>query len=192
MYINDYDDPSNVEDQMSGFGHYFKFIYPCRTTYPCRTENQTWLFGMGAESYMPHNKLLGNPSQDVTLNVRESDDVQFPNERWAGNTIGQTDRSERIVRNRWTLVKVHLDTSTSTGRFESWLKPLGGQWPKVADWTDGQNGLSWTVANPGGHRVFRMPTTVGRATNTDLYDSWMYIDDFTMANSENDLPVYPY
>ncbi|MCK4816889.1 hypothetical protein KA005_14055, partial [bacterium] len=90
------------------------------------------------------------------------------------------------------LVKVHLDTSTSSGRFESWLKPLGGDWVKVVDWVDGQNGLSWTVASPGGHRVFRMPTTIGRATRTDLYDSWMYLDDFTMANSESDLPVYPY
>ena len=141
---------------------------------------------------MPFNQTLGNPSQDLFMMVRESDDVSFPSIPYAGQTIGQTDLSERIVRNRWTLVKIHMDTSTSSGQFEAWLKPLGGQWVKVVDWADGQNGLDWTVATPGGHSVFRMPTTIGRATNTDLYDSWMYLDDFTMANSENDLPVYPY
>ena len=43
----------------------------------------------------------------------------------------------------------------------------------------------------GGHRTLRMPTTVGRASNTGLYDYWLYMDDFAMAGSEDALPKYP-
>ena len=41
----------------------------------------------------------------------------------------------------------------------------------------------------GGHRAFRMPTTMGCASGSG-YDSWYYMDDFAMAISEAALPQY--
>lgn len=67
------------------------------------------------------------------------------------------------------------------------MKPLGGRWMKVAEWIDGQTpNFSWIIPtqNVGGHRVFRMPTTIEGA------DSWIYMDDFAMATTEDSLPVY--
>jgi len=124
-------------------------------------------------------------------NLYEGGTFSYPGVNW-NIVLGSTDTSEILARNRWTLVKIHIDTSTSSGTYEAWIKPLGGQWVKISEWIDGANNFTWTLNNPGGHSVFRMPTTVGRATNTDLFDYWIYMDDFTMANSENDLPAYPY
>jgi hypothetical protein len=59
---------------------------------------------------------------------------------------------------------------------------------KVAEWIDGNTPyFSWDIPSDGigGHRVFRIPTTM------DDFDSWIYLDDFAMATSEADLPVYP-
>jgi hypothetical protein len=69
------------------------------------------------------------------------------------------------------------------------MKPLNGSWVKVAEWIDGvTSDFAWTIpqSDVGGHHVFRMPTTI------DDFDSWIYLDDFAMATSEDDLPVYPY
>jgi hypothetical protein len=101
--------------------------------------------------------------------------------------LGQTDISEYIQPNRWTLVKLHFDTSTTSGAYEAWIKPQGGEWIKVAEWIDGVTpDFSWTIPAEivGGHNVLRIPTTV------DTYDSWLYLDDFVIAASESDLPVY--
>ena len=67
---------------------------------------------------------------------------------------------------------------------------MGGSWLQVADWRGGVT-ADFTrpltdVGGAGGHKVLRMPTTV------DDYDSWIYLDDFVMAASENGLPVYTY
>ena len=64
------------------------------------------------------------------------------------------------------------------------------------EWIDGQGGLTWQIqpGDIGGHRVFRMPTTIGPAVvdaNHVPYDIWMYLDDFAMAASEAALPQYP-
>ncbi len=44
-----------------------------------------------------------------------------------------------------------------------------------------------------GFRMFRMPTTVGgtSAGIGDWYDYLLYVDDFALATSEDELPVYP-
>jgi hypothetical protein len=101
--------------------------------------------------------------------------------------LGQTNVGENLTPNRWTLVKIHIDTSTTSGSYEAWLKPLGGSWVKVAEWIDGVTpDFSWIIPadDVGGHRVLRMPTTINDV------DSWIYLDDFAMATSEADLPVY--
>jgi len=191
VYPNYYDDPNNQEDQLSEFGHRMKFIYPCRGGYPC--HDGSWLFMLGTTSNQPFFNELGVPGQDLYLNLADFEDMdytldaQYPENNWK---LGHTDLSELLAHNRWTLVKMHVDTSTTAGRWEAWLKPMGGEWVKVADWANGQAGLNWNVSVPGGHRVFRMPTTIGGGNG--WYDSWLYMDDFAMATSENDLPVYPY
>ena len=110
---------------------------------------------------------------------------------WNQFKLGQTDVSEHLESNRWTLVKIHYDTSgkhNSQGIYEAWLKPMDGSWTKVADWKGGMTpDFSWPLDKAGGyggHGMFRMPTTV------DKFDSWIYLDDFAMASSEEGLPRY--
>jgi hypothetical protein len=146
---------------------------------------------MGATSDQPFFNNLGVPARDLYLELGDAEDIdytldkQYPTNRWK---LGQMDISELLVRNRWTLVKLHIDTSTTSGKWEAWVRPMGGEWVKVADWKDGQNGLKWHVSNPGGHRVFRMPTTIGGGHG--YYNSWIYMDDFVMATTEEVLPKY--
>ena len=75
------------------------------------------------------------------------------------------------------------------------MRPLGGSWLKVVEWIDGVTpGFTWRInaASVGGHRVIRMPSTIGRASETaQNYDAWIYMDDFAIARSESGLPVYP-
>ena len=108
--------------------------------------------------------------------------------------LGQQDRSEWIKPNRWTLVKIHFNTTSTSGNsWEMWLRPQGEpNWTKVAEWIGGTTpNFTWTIpaGSEGGHRILRMPTTVG-GVSREWYDAWLYMDDFAMANSESDLPVY--
>jgi len=190
IYSNRYDDPTNQNDQMSAYDGRFKFIYPCNGPYPCQSGQINWLNCMGFTTGEPYWANEDN-TQVFMTNIdpyNTNVDYQLAPE-WNQFKLGQTDVSENITPNRWTLVKIHYDTSTTSGTFEAWMKPLGQPWVKVAEWIDGQTpNFSWTIpaSDVGGHRVFRMPTTM------DGYDSWMYLDDFAMATSEADLPVYPY
>jgi len=192
IYPNYYDDPNDLEDQLSGSGRRMKFLYPCRGFYPC--QDQHWLYMLGGTSNLPFFDELGiptpdDPARDLYMmlhgNSSELSVAGAPEGAVNAYKLGQNDISERLVANRWTLVKLHMDTSTSSGRYEAWIKPIGGDWVKVSEWIDGQNGVTWNVADPSGHKIMRMPTTVGD------FDSWYYMDDFAMATSENDLPVYP-
>ena len=38
--------------------------------------------------------------------------------------------------------------------------------------------------------MLRMPTTVGGFPGEEQYDYWLYMDDFTVASSEQALPTY--
>ncbi len=188
IYSNRYDDPTDQNDQLSEYEGRFKFIYPCNVSYPCQQGQLNWLTMFGystSEPFWANNDptqlfMTTNEPFNVSIDYELAEDYnQFK--------IGQTDVSENIVPNRWTLVKIHYDTSTTRGTFEAWMKPMGEEWVKVAEWIDGVTpNFSWPVASVGGHRVFRMPTTI------NYVDSWMYMDDFAMATSEADLPVYPY
>lgn len=177
-------------DQMSAYDGRFKFLYPCNGPYPCQSGQINWLNCMGFTTGEPYwaNE---DPTEAFITNIdpyNTTVDYQVAPD-WNQYKLGQTDVSENITPNRWTLVKIHYDTSTTSGTFEAWMKPLGGQWVKVAEWIDGQTpDFAWTIpaGDVGGHRVFRMPTTM------DGPDSWMYLDDFAMATSEADLPIYPY
>lgn len=188
VYSNRYDDPTNQNDQLSTYDNRFKFIYPCRGPYPCQQNQINWLNTMGFSTGEPYWSNENNTELFITTvdPYNTMIDYQLAPD-WDQYKIGHTDVSENIAPNRWTLVKIHYDTSTTRGAFEAWMKPLGGQWVKVAEWIDGQTpNFSWAIPeqNVGGHRVFRMPTTVDNA------DSWIYMDDFAMATTEESLPVY--
>ena len=190
IYSNNYDDPMNQNDQISQFDGRLKFIYPCNGPYPCQQGNISWLNCLGMTTGEPF--WANEDSTELFMTTVDPYDLYIDYRAapdWNRFKLGQTDVSENITPNRWTLVKIHYDTSSTSGVFEAWMKPIGGSWTKVSEWIDGQTpDFSWNipVQDIGGHRVFRMPTTV------DDFDSWLYLDDFAMATSESDLPVYPY
>jgi hypothetical protein len=200
LYVNYYDDPQDKEDQLSGFGRGFKFIYPSANgAYP---THPLWLFTLGTSSHVTlkdRDKSFYEEvaAHDLLLSLITESGAEIkkaqPWDRWK---LGQTGLDGRIAANRWTLVKLHFDTSTPSGKYEAWLKPLGGKQVKVAEWIDGvTKDFTWKVPaeKVGGYRCFRMPTTIGSFGERakDNKDCWMYLDDFTMASREAALPEYP-
>ena len=189
--------PQNYGAQMSRHGTRNKFLYMSNDTYP--SHSHKWMISETSLTYNPHNTFPnGDPSSTFWWNLSSASGVSTiaysgPGaDPYASDQLGMQDLSRAMVPNRWTLVKMHIDTSTTAGRWRVWLRPQGGAWAQVANWQHGVNGLTWTIPSNqvGGHRMLRMPTTVGSPTN-QWYDYWMYMDDFTMATSEADLPVYP-
>ncbi|MFV2056211.1 MAG: hypothetical protein ACC707_07065, partial [Thiohalomonadales bacterium] len=191
--------PANVWFQFwvyptGGYDRGMKFIYPCSGNYPC--QDLHWLFTTGTASKEPLLLENGSPGADQFITIVSTDGNNSNAPSYNAWKLGQQDGTELLAQNRWTLVKLHLDTSTSQGTYEAWLKPLGGQWKKVAEWIGGvTSGFTWPIPNAGGHRQFVMPGTVGLLSHTnpnDDFDSITYLDDFSMANSEDTLPQYPY
>lgn len=174
-----------------------KFLYPCRAEYPC--HDLRWLVTFGVNSYQPFNESLGMSSGDGAFiaNIADTTNAEIinpPAPEWDRWKLGHTDTSERIVSNRWTLVRIHFDTSTTSGRYEAWMRGYGGAWVQIARWIDGEGGFEWNIAPDavGGHRTLRMPTTIGNfVEGRPNHDLWMYLDDFAMAGTMDALPVYP-
>ncbi len=207
IYLNHYDDPQDKEDQLSGFTG-GKWLYPSPDgKYP---THPLWLLTFGHHSHVllkeekkPRVAEAKSYQEILLQNLgysREKHHAKIykaPDYMWG--KMGQTSMEERIVANRWTLVKLHFDTSKTSARWEAWLRPLAGKTVKVAEWIDGATpDFSWKIPENmvGGHKTFRMPTTQGahsswgdRAQNNK--DSWIYLDDFAMASSEDALPKYP-
>lgn len=183
--------------QRSRFGPRNKLIYACNGAYPCHSHK--WMLTFGTNSGPPRWRNLGMPSDGGAFlgNAINSDVATVANtslpagDEWK---LGQTNTSRHITANRWTLVKIHLDTSTQSGRYEAWIRPLGRSWTKVVEWIDGVTpGFTWKIHadHIGGHRSFRMPTTIGHAKRSaQNHDAWVYLDDFSMARSESGLPQY--
>lgn len=191
MYIN------YAGDQRSHLDARNKFIYACNGTYPCHSHK--WMVSLGSISYLPHRKSLGSPSKgSAFINVPANFSVATVNNaaapEWDRWKLGQTNTSEYIRANHWTLVKIHADTSTQSGKMEVWLRALGGSWVKVVEWIDGVTpGFSWKIRpeHVGGHRVIRMPTVFGPShLKHQPFSAWIYMDDFAIAVSEQGLPVY--
>jgi hypothetical protein len=193
VYVNHYGSQLSYFDEG-------KFIYACNTAYPCHSHK--WMLSLGSQSTEPFWQSLGSPT-DGSAFLNNGINTTYDNVSVVTNTgadagnewkLGQTNTSQRITANRWTLVKIHLDTSTQSGRYEAWMRPIGGSWTKVVEWIDGVTpGFTWRVSasHVGGHRTFRMPSTIGRASESaQNYDVWIYMDDFAMARSEAGLPLY--
>lgn len=187
LYTND------SGNQRSRFSARDKFIYPCTTPYPCQNLQYLLMAGNGANPPYWTDELPGPGGPERYLMVY--DDHITPQMLLDDGTqakLGHNLNTYHLVPNQWQLVKLHFDTSTPQGTYEAWIKPLGGDFIKVAEWISGQNGFAWNISNPGGHKLFRMPTTYPGANNNQFYDSWVYMDDFAMAESEDALPQYPY
>ena len=175
----------------SEFGSRDKFLYPCNSDYGCHSH--TWMVMAGPGTYRPSDGLpLGNPSKGEFFWVTRAADgvsaiVNNTGDPDTRGNIGPTSIQEWVKPNRWTLVKMHFDTTRTSGnRWEVWLKPQGRATVKVAEWIGGvTRGFTWNIpaASVGGHRVMRMPSTVD-------HNFWIYMDDFVIAHTEAALPVY--
>lgn len=190
--------PQNYGSQLSRYGTRNKFIYACNGSYPC--SSQLWMLSQGAPTYNRSNLFpLGDPARgEFFMNVSSasgpSDLVNLNAEESNQDMIGPTNMTDWMRPNRWTLVKMHFNTTSTTGNsWEMWVRPYGGAWTKTSEWIGGRTpGFRWDIpsASVGGHREIRMPTTIGSPTS-QWYDYWMYMDDFAMATTEQDLTVYP-
>ncbi len=186
---------NNSGDEQSRVHNRHKFIYPCSDPYGCQTNR--WRLSLTALTYNPLNQQpFGNPSSNgAAYLVTRDHSIGTANYSLAGagdeSKLGQFNTTEYLQANRWQLVKIHFDTSnTASGVFEAWIKPLGStNFTKVAEWIGGVTpNFTWTFPAAGGHRAFRMPTTIG--WDNGVGPVWYYMDDFAMATSEADLPVY--
>ncbi len=194
LYINNYNDPKNLSSQISHFPRKGKFIYPSKSKYP--SHDSLWLLGCCTASYQPYSDELGDAASRIYFHLADYEYIKYTGKTrdtiWK---LGQTNLNEYLKPNEWTLVKIHIDTSTESGKFEQWLKPEGKKWTKVAEWIDGKTpNFKWRIppSEVGGHKMFRMPTTLNPCMDRSLScDFWLYMDDFVMADSEEALPDYP-
>jgi len=188
--------PQDALDQRSFHTLRNKFFYASNDAFP--SHSHKWMLGSKPFTYNPLLQFPhGNPSATFWITLSSAAGVS--NLVYAGpgadpdisDEIGPQALTHELTPNRWWLVKMHMDTSTTAGQWQMWIKAPGGAWQTVADWRHGVNGLTWTIpaASVGGHRMLRIPTTVGSA-GTDLRDYWMYLDDFVIARTEAALPVY--
>jgi hypothetical protein len=174
-----------------------KFLYVTNATYP--SHSHKWMIETTCTSANPLNLFADTncPGPMPFMNIRQTDGVSTINytgpnaENGRSDQIGYTSVAETLVPNRWSLIKMHFDTSTTSGRWRVWIKPMGGRFVQVANWQHGVGGLVWTIPadQVGGHRTLRMPTT-SSGTQAPWEDYWMYLDDFTVAASEGALKVY--
>ena len=186
--------PQDYGAEQSEYANRNKFLYVCNTNYPCHSH--LWMVGQGAPAYGPagtNPTPLGDPANGEFLwNMSSASGASQLNYSLGdpsnADQVGTVTLSEWMRPNRWTLVKMHFNTTATTGNsWEVWLRPYGSPWTKVSEWIGGRTpGFTWNVpsASVGGHRVLRMPTTVDG-------DYRMYMDDFAMSTTEQDLPVYP-
>lgn len=201
MYINHH--PQSGET--SGLERRHKWIYPCDGDYPCNLNNLKWLMSLSADPVnticrdgcypFPHPQSNAISRQgEAFIAIRDQNGPDYsparPDNHWKLGPNMQSAENAHIVPNQWQLIRVNLDTSVANrGKFQVWIMPMGGEWRKVSEWIAGVTpNFTWTHA-AGGHRVFRMPTTIGWS-DTSLGGAYYYIDDFAMANSEDSLPVY--
>jgi hypothetical protein len=173
------------------FGTHEKFLYACNTDYPCHSHK--WMVMTSSTGNNPNNMFpFGHPTNgDFMWLLRRADGVSeiinTTGEPDSQGAISSPNPTEWMRPNRWTLVKMHFNTTRTSGNsWEVWLRPYRGGWTKVSEWIGGVTpGFTWNIPaeHVGGHRVLRMPTTVG-------YDYLLFMDDFVMATTESDLPVY--
>jgi hypothetical protein len=158
-----------------------KTIYPCRGSYPC---HPTWLFMWGSGGFEgvaapAGGRYLALEAEGADRDTRVNDG----NERKLFQNLSRTP----LLAGRWYQVRLHMDISGTQGVYEAWIKERGqASFTKVADWRGGQTAnFSWPLssANRQPFSVLRSPTTVNGPGN-----STVYIDDFAIATSQDNLP----
>lgn len=158
-----------------------KTIYPCRGSYPC---HPTWLFMWGSGGFEGVSAPAGGRYLALEAEGADRDTrVNDGNERKLFQNASQTP----LLAGRWYQVRLHMDISGTQGVYEAWIKERGqSSFTKVADWRGGVTpNFSWplTSANRQPFSVLRSPTTVnGPGSST------VYIDDFAIATSADNLP----
>lgn len=176
-----------------------KFFYVCNGSYGCSTH--LWMLSEVACNYVPGYAeaacsansptpeffwMIGSASGVSTMTWAASGVNPDVNDQW-----GQNQSADPVPVNAWRLVKMNIDTSGATGHVRMWMAAPEGAFTLVMDHQHGVDDITFTYPSPGGHREVRMPTTVGHASDpTQSYDYWMLLDDFTVADSEGDLPTY--
>jgi len=182
IYINRYG------DQMSQITE-GKLLYPSVTgDYPASLDDGLhWLYKTKNNSMPPYWESAGTGEMYIQVDCFNSCDNadEAPEDQWK---MGHNIASEGglLEPNQWYLLKVHFDTTGADSRssgnsvYEMWIDNV-----KVAEWIGGVT-ADFTWASPGtsGHKALRIPTTINDV------DQWIYIDDFVMATTEADLPVY--
>jgi hypothetical protein len=177
-------------------GRTMKFFYPCSDIYPCR--DNYWLLEMGTNSYNPFLASHGDPSRGnlyISSQARTTGDPY-----WASGAqenrhkIGQTSLAEWIKPNRWNVLRCRTDFSDITAaKLDCWIGAKGAVLTNVMSWHGGTpvegSDFTWTIPVAKGSRTFRIPTTVP-APNRSGPEIFMYLDDFIIATSEDDLPDY--
>ena len=196
-----------------------KFIYPNRAPfYPATLGNEGYVYiaTLGKRS----GQTLGidcDPARAVPCDEAFFQTVWNSE---GGLTNRQPDGSGGLDQNltdaapvtpgQWTLVRIHVDVSGTDPRaapghavYEQWIRRRGdAEWTKTTEWIGGvtvnpsapsSEPVDLRPAYADGFRMFRMPTTVGgtNASIGDWYDYRIYVDDFAVAGSEDDLPAYP-
>jgi hypothetical protein len=184
--------------ELSGIENRHKFLYPANGPYGGGSDCK-WLMSLSGSPYSPINTSApyGNPTDGRAFIVSRDQEVGTVNYSPGGdnrNKLGpnrQSQNNAHIVPNQWHLIKIHYDTSNNdSGVFEVWAKTLGGSWVKWAEWIGGVTpNFTWSGFGAGGHRGFRMPTTLGW-TDNPVGGAWYYMDDFAMATTEASLPTY--
>jgi hypothetical protein len=172
----------------SRFARRDKTLYPCRGGYPCtRRAGRTdyvWLFSWGSGGYETVDAPPGG--RYLALHATHADykgDREYPTNK---EKLFQNLKRVPLLAGRWYQVRIHIDISKEQGVYEAWIREAGQPWTKVAEWIGGvTKDFTWSIpANERvGFRVLAMPTTVNGPG-----DSTTYMDDFTMAASERDLP----
>ena len=169
-------------NELSTYASRNKFLYPCPGTYPC--TNGKWLWMTGSGGCNDPSVSGSNRDQFICIESPTANRSNASDDAWRWRLGQNLNTDTKIRANTWTLVKLHIDTSGSQGRYEAWLKTVSGSWVKVSEYIGGVTpSFTWSVT-PGGQRLLRMPTVI------NYNDSWQYMDDFVIAQTEADLPTY--
>lgn len=163
-----------------------KFLYPCYTSYPCPADSYHWLFlTSNRKLEPPGDNAIQAPPGGRYFEMRSAYANFTGGPSWNAQKLFQNLSTMYLAEGTWYQVRIHIDTSGPQGVYELWVRQRGvSTWTKLAEWIGGVTpNFNWPIPQTarGGNRQLAMPTTV------NAYNSTIYIDDFIMATSVNDL-----
>ena len=184
--------PQYYGDQLSRFNR-GKFLYSCgENTYfsTCSTGGMDWMGIFNENQSYASECNTTAPDGQFYYSIDTQGHASFDD----GGVCGETDTlgwnqggNGYLLSNQWTLVKMNYNMSNaSTPIFRMWTQPQGGtEWTLYAEWIGGTTeDVSWTAEFTSGQYW------VSVLEMNDCFDMWMYFDDFVIATTEGDLPVY--